>query len=232
MEQRICTVDGCPNAHRAKGLCSTHYNQSMHDRDARHRKYVVPCTTCGALVAKTKSGRRRPVCSERCRYILVNGYAPEAKPRPPREVVGPFRRIKPTQAPTAIVKPTRRGFIGVLCGWCGASFVHDLRVTGFIPSYCNKRCQNRAASTRREQLRGRFEITKRARLAIYERDGWVCQLCHEPVDRTLHWSHDFAPSLDHIECQSWALIPDHSPSNLRLAHRLCNSLRSNRPDVA
>jgi hypothetical protein len=36
---------------------------------------------------------------------------------------------------------------------------------------------------------------------------------------------DWAPSLDHIEPQSWALIPDHSPANLRLAHRWCNSVR-------
>lgn len=68
----------------------------------------------------------------------------------------------------------------------------------------------------------------RDRLAIYERDGWVCQLCMEPTDRDLMSTdprNDWAPSLDHIEPQSHALIPDHSPANLRLAHRWCNSVR-------
>lgn len=75
-----------------------------------------------------------------------------------------------------------------------------------------------------------YWITPAKRQAIYERDGWVCQLCSEPVDRTLDSCHRFAATLDHIECQSWALIPDHSPENLRLAHRACNSRRRDRTD--
>lgn len=71
-------------------------------------------------------------------------------------------------------------------------------------------------------------ISRKVRLAIYDRDGWVCQLCDLPVDRDLHFSHRMAATLDHIECQSWALIPDHSESNLRLAHRSCNAARGNR----
>lgn len=31
-----CTVDGCDNPHRAKGLCSTHYNQRQPTRHAAH----------------------------------------------------------------------------------------------------------------------------------------------------------------------------------------------------
>jgi 5-methylcytosine-specific restriction endonuclease McrA len=68
-------------------------------------------------------------------------------------------------------------------------------------------------------------VPPQVRLAIYERDGWVCQLCHEPVDPDLDQSDVWGATLDHIECQSWALIPDHRPTNLRLAHRWCNSAR-------
>lgn len=77
----------------------------------------------------------------------------------------------------------------------------------------------------------RFNLDRAARLAIYERDNWVCQLCAKPVDATLHYSHRMAATLDHIECQSWTLIPDHSPSNLRLAHRGCNARRGNNADA-
>lgn len=74
--------------------------------------------------------------------------------------------------------------------------------------------------------RNRFAPSQELRLRIYQRDGWTCQLCMEPVDQNAHYMDDWAPSLDHVECQSWALVPDHSESNLRTAHRWCNSARS------
>lgn len=74
-----------------------------------------------------------------------------------------------------------------------------------------------------------IQISDRGRLAIYERDGWTCQLCGDPVDGTLDPVRDaMAATLDHITPRSLALFPDDSPANLRLAHRACNSRRSNR----
>lgn len=221
-----CAVDGCEQPHRAKGLCSTHYNQQM---PGRHRKVEVICEGCGSVVVKQKSNRYRVTCSLDCWYKITFGGERPEKPR--RELVGPVRFAKPTTAPVVEV-PGRRGFVGVVCDWCGESFLHDLSVTGSVSVCCSKKCSRKASSARRDIVRGRFGITKVRRMAIYERDGWVCQLCHEPVDRTLHWSDNMAPSLDHIECQSWALIPDHSDENLRLAHRLCNALRGDRPAAA
>jgi 5-methylcytosine-specific restriction endonuclease McrA len=63
------------------------------------------------------------------------------------------------------------------------------------------------------------------RRAVYERDNWTCQICGEPVDITAHFNSDRYPSLDHIIPRSAQLIPDHSPTNLRTACRLCNSKR-------
>ena len=71
-------------------------------------------------------------------------------------------------------------------------------------------------------------IPRADRLAVYERDGWICQLCGGPVNQALHFNDRMAATLDHIEPQSMALIPDHSPENLRLAHRACNSRRNNK----
>lgn len=62
---------------------------------------------------------------------------------------------------------------------------------------------------------------------IAERDGWVCQLCMEPVDTAHGRNHTRAPSIDHI-------VPlghpsnrthGHTPNNLQLAHRSCNALK-------
>lgn len=226
MAHRTCTIEGCGKTHRAKGLCSSHYNQSM-PREKRHPKVTLTCFVCGIEVPGKfpVSSGRRAVCSEDCKYVLRWGYRREDKPRPKRELVGPLPRIRTCTAPTGEVAATARGFVGIACRWCGTAFVHDLRVTGIVPTWCSKRCQRKGADAKRDALRGRFNISRRDRLAIYERDAWACQLCHEPVDPTLHWSDNMAASLDHIECQSWALIPNHSTSNLRTAHRLCNSIR-------
>lgn len=74
----------------------------------------------------------------------------------------------------------------------------------------------------------KVSVSREVRLAIYERDGWVCHLCKREVEPTLHPNHTFAATLDHIEPRSLTLFPDDSPANLRLAHRSCNSRRGNR----
>ena len=68
-------------------------------------------------------------------------------------------------------------------------------------------------SSKRTSATRYYWIPPVKRQAVYERDDWVCQLCFDPVDRSLDPHHRFAATLDHIECQSWVLIPDHSPGN-------------------
>lgn len=74
-------------------------------------------------------------------------------------------------------------------------------------------------------------IAPRLRHEIYERDDWTCKICHNAVDMDADRNSNYAPSLDHIVPQSHMLIPDHSPSNLRTAHRLCNSRRGTSVDA-
>lgn len=93
----------------------------------------------------------------------------------------------------------------------------------FVPQPVCKTCR---------QSRRRFlPVTETERVAIYERDQWVCQLCDTAVDPSLPYTDKWSATLDHIECQSWALIPDHTARNLRLAHRSCNSRRGNKADA-
>lgn len=66
-------------------------------------------------------------------------------------------------------------------------------------------------------------ITDARRLAIYERDSWTCWICESEVNRDAHENADDAPSLDHVVPRS--LGGGHASSNLRCAHRLCNSRR-------
>lgn len=109
------------------------------------------------------------------------------------------------------------------CSWCSEHFTTGASGTdpACFPKFCSPACAKNAARERS----GRFRIRPTVRQSIYERDGWQCQLCGDAVDPDLPSSDPWAATLDHIECQSWVLIPDHSPSNLRLAHRWCNSAR-------
>lgn len=152
-------------------------------------------------------------------------------------------------SPTGWVLTDKRAPEAPRCRSCRAAFQKKLKPCGTVGRYrqgcrCDTCRATKAAELRRftadyraktgHGYRSNFAgheshwITRAERLAIYERDGWVCQLCYEPVDSSLNPSHRMAATLDHIECQSWVLVPDHSPANLRLAHRSCNSTRGNR----
>ena len=95
---RTCDVDGCDKPHRARGLCSRHYNQE-HQPD-RHAKVETLCTSCGAVIVKHPSNTRRPFCDYACRdlYSIEHGIGAYGRtkkvrePKPPADLRGPLRR--------------------------------------------------------------------------------------------------------------------------------------------
>ena len=80
---------------------------------------------------------------------------------------------------------------------------------------------------RRARWKARYALTRGAADAesfdyreIYERDGWVCGICDEPVDRALAWPNPLSVSLDHIVPVSQGGA--HSRENAQCAHLSCN----------
>lgn len=67
---RTCSILGCEKKHRAKGLCSTHYNQRDPDR---HAPQPFACAACGEVVWRRVHSDRRHVCSTTCRASLQFG---------------------------------------------------------------------------------------------------------------------------------------------------------------
>lgn len=67
-------------------------------------------------------------------------------------------------------------------------------------------------------------IKASTRALVYERDGWTCQLCFEPIDRAADSNSNWAASVDHIVPRSHG--GGHSIDNLRTAHRWCNCVRA------
>lgn len=125
-------------------------------------------------------------------------------------------RRKLDKARRGVPANPRWSFVQGVCAHCGEWFTRR----GQASPYCSSSCR------RKDSPSGAW-ITQSDRRAIYERDNWMCQLCGDPIDRNVGHLDDWAPTLDHIECRSWALIPDHSPNNLRTAHRWCNAIRGN-----
>lgn len=188
----------------------------------------VPCSSCGGATGWSK-GNPRAGANPRCRSCMrapcgtpaaygrgcrcddcraakaaeLRAYAAKVKARDGVSLRSKYRRKK-----------------NMTCAWCGAPVRSRAgRARDGLILCTRHRKEKRDAEAERDW------ISRRDRLAIYERDNWTCQLCGEPVDRQAHYLDDWAPTLDHIVPRSAALVPDHSPRNLRTAHRWCNSVR-------
>ena len=195
----------------ARGLCGSCQSRDHRNRNGR-KTYPGVCAFCATDFAGSRPQTR--FCSLYCAKRAEAGWSRS------KDVVlsPPVAKARPTWQ--GHVVPSSQGFSAGCCEECGERFVREGRT-----SYCSARCRDRASNRRQRLARGRFVVSDRVRLAIYERDGWVCQLCETPVDVGLPVEHALSATLDHVVPQSHQLVPDHSPSNLRLAHRICNSLR-------
>jgi 5-methylcytosine-specific restriction endonuclease McrA len=81
-------------------------------------------------------------------------------------------------------------------------------------------------NARRRALR-RGAVTERFRKAeIYERDRWICQLCHTKITKR---SGPDGPSIDHVIPLSKGGA--HTRQNVVTAHLHCNTSKNNRPNV-
>lgn len=206
MPQRTCGTSGCPNAHRAKGLCSSCYNR-QHQLD-RHRKTTMRCTWCGATCLKATTQRfAQRFCSLDCRDTW------RRRDRLPVLFVGQVVRSEPKPSP----QPVPRTWVAGWCRTCGQPFVDrqpDARS-------CSPRCTRRYW---RKQYAD--EVPQSVRLYVLSRDRWRCHLCKQRISRHLAVPHPRAATVDHVIPQSQG--GTHEPANLRAAHMGCNSARSNR----
>lgn len=65
---------------------------------------------------------------------------------------------------------------------------------------------------------------------IFDRDGWICGICQEPVDPKLKFPDRWSASLDHIRPLSKG--GSHTQANVRCSHLTCNIVKRDRIEVA
>lgn len=134
------------------------------------------------------------------------------------------------------------------CGYCGGGWVHWPTTThgGYTrrvpPKYCSNRCRrkaNKQPSNIGHRLRkhGNAEAPRDAiHLSdLYVRDGGTCQICGEQTDwsdftakpdGTFWYINGRYPTIDHIV--PIAKGGTHTWDNVQLAHRDCNSAKSDK----
>ena len=261
MTQRTCEHPGCNKPHRARGLCATHYNQvHAPNRHKKKLVKCAACgaeimrasgggrvvgnacsNKCRAKIAAMRRGERGKLRTELPADHWARWYGKaSAWPRygfaECAWCSAPFVMLSSNHACCSRTCMWRRDK-GVTrsaadraaevrsCARCGQSYRHAIANR----RHCSDLCRDLDADDRGAALHHGW-IRPSIRAAIYERDGYQCKLCNEPVDTTADPQRDdWAPTLDHIIPRSKG--GTHDVSNLRTAHRWCNSVRGDRDDA-
>jgi len=220
----------------------------LHDRcgQCRLAAKTHTCARCGNEFVRGKSPKdASKYCSHQC---YIQSILVAAKPRP--EVTEQFCRvcgkpISPSSPARYCSRDCRLAKQRIehkrqlaqrrwSCGRCGrtwlghkATFCAECRI---IDSQENKR----ASRARRKAIkRGATSETFGRKITLerlIERDGIRCAICGRNTDADAHHLSDAYPSVDHIVPSSHGGA--HSWTNVRVAHRGCNSRRQNNPSGA
>lgn len=207
--------DGTPRTSFCKKCWSAKYYvpnraekiQYVTDWKKKQRGWVEPrelnCAHCGDRFTSSKADGK--FCSRGCKDAHRSKEQAEARME---------------------AKPDRN------CPICGESIPRTVRADKvFCSQSCTQRARfNSSKADRRLRVEHVGDTIRISRAVIYERDGWVCQLCGEPIDRTLAWPDMMRASVDHIVPVSMG--GSNETTNLQAAHMQCNVATGNRKSGA
>lgn len=172
-----------------------------------------PCQWCGFVYTPSQRDGKRPsvYCSRQCKNGARNAAA---------------------KAKVDAAKPER------VCPWCGDPLPRSMRADAV---FCSDECNSLAhVKTRRYRRRLGQDEKRRdteplvSQWSLGERDGWVCALCGEKVNRRRKHPDPLSPSIDHIVPVVVALAAGWSPeeanaeANLQVTHLRCNLSKRHR----
>lgn len=95
------------------------------------------------------------------------------------------------------------------------------KIKAYDRAYCKANPdKNRASVHKHRALKYQTQVEPINDKRIFIRDGWICQICRQKVDKKLKYPNPKSASLDHI-------IPlskggTHTHNNVQLAHLKCN----------
>ena len=234
MSQATCVVPACPSPAVSRSMCSKHYQRSR--RGVSLEPATAKCGHCGTDFTPKRSNSR--YCSKSCGDAASYRRSKQGRkpgPRlPPMEcakcatVFDPVRKdgrfcsrrclraayLDSSATPCSYCDRPMRAR-----GMCSMHYRRWRRAEGLeeVPQWTPER---RAQWKAREELKRTSVVEPIVNAEIFERDGWVCQLCDAPVDCLLSYPDPGSASLDHIMPLSRG--GHHVRSNVQLAHLFCN----------
>jgi hypothetical protein len=202
------------------------------------------CAECGGPIEHAELGRPRRFCSDKCKARNTNRLQNRRRQPVVQDAERfcthcgksfvPKRRDQVYCNAGCVVmayqkrrrggEPLRQVEQIKTCVECGNEFTAYKSNAKWCSKICRIRTTGRDASRRRSPARpGWKPYTDRE---IFERDGWICQICCEPVDREASRRHDDGVTIDHIIPLSRGGADN--PVNVVTAHWRCNRDKGNR----
>lgn len=191
----------------------------------------IQCNTCGAILTRSwitikhAGGRHTNVRCDNCERIAREQREREREAERVRvnvreQFVRDARKLK-RQTQVAMRK----------CSECESLFFTANSHQKFCSLECQQRSINRKSKDKRlHKIKERYIDSNITWQKLYEKEHGICYLCGKPVDindyeyrgETFIAGNNY-PSIDHVVALSKG--GTHSWDNVRLAHRLCNSLK-------
>ena len=203
---------------------------------------VALCRGCSSAVPPQRApGRRREWCSNACRTATRRR---EDHPYYARQLQYHRDRVRQRRSTMTVDcwkcgRPVEQTILGRLRGRCAdrttcrVALLLDVRPcvrcsTVFQPTARRVvRCESCRGRQRPERVAS-HRVVKRMAQAIFDRDGWRCQLCGGHLDASLigqRHNHQ-RPSIDHVVPLSRGGTDD--ATNLQAAHLRCNEMKGAR----
>lgn len=242
METTACSAAGCSRAAKVRGLCSMHYHRKW--RTGSIEPATAACVECGEIIRDPNGGRKRcgPCGAEHVRRSQSEWH--RQNPRPRKDKVTGTCVLCGDPTPPSARSRTKcarcsQESAKTMCGesgcdrpararrLCAMHYKRAARAEGRI-------ADERAWSPRRQANYERRRARKMGaaigepftNAEIFDRDGWICQLCGWKVDPEVKWPHPRSASLDHVVPLSKGGA--HSRENTSLACLECNVRKGDR----
>lgn len=128
----------------------------------------------------------------------------------------------------------------VKCECCGSEFRSRPE---FASRFCSRKCYVKQFGIKPWKIKKKLSnLThiKRAKkygvefetinhIEVFEDNGWICQICNNPVNRTIPYPDLMSATLDHITPMSKG--GPHTKGNVQLTHLGCNLRKGNSKDI-
>lgn len=225
MTEATCSIEDCPKAQVARGMCSMHYARwSRHgDPNWTPTRVIKACKVDGCDDPFYGRGFCHP------HYTRWRRFG-EDDPRLRGEVRNGCKictacGVDKPLSEYGVDKSVKTG-LAIYCKSCNraksaAQPVDPIRKRERERSWCDRNPDHKLDSVNRTRAkRAGVGPGTALRSDVFRRDGWVCGICSSPIDPALAWPDPMSASLDHVMPISRG--GDHGMDNCQASHLTCN----------